>query len=322
MIVDHRFTVENDSTILLRGRLPQAGVDRQASPSYRIRGLNPWGNFVEGMAWWGEDDYIALITNMAKLRANMLAIVAYSGPILWRGPASDVQLNGSVPGEITDGSGFMHWGGPRAEQTQWGTNQLFANASACAKPAWLCPSRPPLGAPGAVATDWGRFFNKIRKFAKAMGLQTALAVQVSGSAVLHGNNSAIVDNFVGTLTRLQRLGSPPDYFQLWTGEDWEWQNVSTHSELGRDGKTYIASQRVSTATAEFVALAKANAQLGSKYKLGTGGWELGPSDDEAFWDRVLGPEYEAIGSQVGIQLHACDTVLHHGAVYFGVHQNF
>ena len=128
----------------------RVGVDHQTNPSYRIRGLNPWANFIEGMAWWGEDDYLALISNMAKLRANMLAIVAYSGPILWQGPLSAVHPNGSVAGEVTDGSGFLRWGGPRAAQTHWGSGLLFANDTACAKPRWLCPDFPALGTAGAL----------------------------------------------------------------------------------------------------------------------------------------------------------------------------
>ena len=251
------------------------------------------------MAWWGEDDYLALISNMAKLRANMLAIVAYSGPILWQGPRSAVSSNGSVAGEVTDGSGFLRWGGPRAAQTHWGSGLLFANDTACAKPRWLCPDFPALGTAGAVPVDWGRFYNKIFRFARSLGLQTALAAQVRGSAVLHGNNSAVVDNFAGTLTRLQRLGDPPDYFMLWTGEGWEWQNVSTHQELAQNG-SMVASSKVSSATADFTSLAQANAQLTKRFTLATGGWVLGPSDNFSFWDRTLDDSYRAIGTQVGL----------------------
>eukprot|EP01051_Picozoa_sp_SAG22_P000047 SAG22_NODE_1_length_62449_cov_158.689270_47_plen_576_part_00 len=137
------------------------------------------------------------------------------------------------------------------------------------------------------------------RFARSLGLQTALAAQVSGSAVLHGNNSAVVDKFEGALTRLQRLGDPPDYFMLWTGEGWEWQNVSTTKELASNG-SLVASSKVSSATADFKSLAQANGRLQKPFTLATGGWVLGPSDDNSFWDRTLDTSYQAIGSQVGL----------------------
>ena len=54
------------------------------------------------------------------------------------------------------------------------------------------------------------------------------------------------------------------------------------------------------AEAEFAALASANIRLKRPFKLATGGWELGPEDDRSRFDRTIGPEYSAIGSQVSM----------------------
>ena len=119
------FSVDGDRLPALRRRslrqlLLDAGtIDEVTTPAFRLRGPNPWQNFFEGLAWWTEDDYLAFFVNVVKMRANFVAILDYSGPMVWDGgPAGAVAPNGSLlspNGSLAPpsagGGGYITWSG-------------------------------------------------------------------------------------------------------------------------------------------------------------------------------------------------------------------
>ena len=77
------------------------GLNEIGKPIFDIRGINPFHDFPEGPDWWSTDDYIAYISQLAKMRMNFIGLHCYpagAGPELavWIGLSSDIGADGRV----------------------------------------------------------------------------------------------------------------------------------------------------------------------------------------------------------------------------------
>ncbi len=80
---------------------------------------------------------------------------------------------------------------------------------------------------------------------------------------------------------------PLDYFWLWTGENWTWQD--------------IPDEEVDRVSRDMVIAAKALENSRAEFQLATCGWVLGPARDRAEFDRLLSKDmpFSCINREVG-----------------------
>ncbi len=77
------------------------GLNEIGKPIFDIRGINPFHDFPEGPDWWSTDDYIAYISQLAKMRMNFIGLHCYPAgagpePAVWIGLSSDIGADGRV----------------------------------------------------------------------------------------------------------------------------------------------------------------------------------------------------------------------------------
>ena len=69
---------------------------------FSVRGLQPFHDFAEGPDWWGTDDYLAVMGQLAKLRMNFIGLHTYpEGPVgpeptVWIGLDGEYDSQGRV----------------------------------------------------------------------------------------------------------------------------------------------------------------------------------------------------------------------------------
>ena len=77
-------------------------LDETHAPLFETRGILPFHDFTQGPDWWEADDYKACLTQMVKMRMNLLALHCYPEgeagpePLVWIGHPDDVDADGKV----------------------------------------------------------------------------------------------------------------------------------------------------------------------------------------------------------------------------------
>eukprot|EP00117_Sycon_ciliatum_P037015 scpid25772/ scgid27766/ len=81
-------------------------VRTTGTPTFDIRGLQPFHDFPEGPDWWGESMYKAIFSQLSKMRMNFLGLHTYpysttpgtgrDEPTVWVGLKEDVNEDGTV----------------------------------------------------------------------------------------------------------------------------------------------------------------------------------------------------------------------------------
>ena len=56
-----------------------APLDITMSPSFRVRGIQPFHDFTSGPDWWSGDDYKVVMTQLTKQKANFIGLHSYPG---------------------------------------------------------------------------------------------------------------------------------------------------------------------------------------------------------------------------------------------------
>src|SRR5574342_519498 len=59
------------------GPLDLSALDDKGRPIFALRGIQPFHDFPEGPDWWNRDDYLAIISQLPKLRMNFFALHTY-----------------------------------------------------------------------------------------------------------------------------------------------------------------------------------------------------------------------------------------------------
>ena len=77
-------------------------LDERSKPLFAIRGIQPFHDFPEGPDWWNRDDYLAILSQLPKLRMNFFGLHTYpeerpnAEPTVWIGPESEIGAEGRV----------------------------------------------------------------------------------------------------------------------------------------------------------------------------------------------------------------------------------
>ena len=97
-----RFYLDGD--VIPDTKIPFAipSLDEMRLPLFELRGIQPFHDFPEGPDWWNQDDYLAYLTQLAKMRMNFLGLHCYPEggvgpePLVWIGLSNDLDADGRV----------------------------------------------------------------------------------------------------------------------------------------------------------------------------------------------------------------------------------
>ena len=308
-----RFYLHGDVVPDARIPLAFAPFSDEGRPLFAVRGLQPFHDFAEGPDWWGTDDYLAVMGQIAKLRMNFIGLHTYpDGPV---GPEPTVWIG--LDGEY-DGSGRVSAAYPASYHTTarggrtWWTYAPMRTSDFAGGAAQLF-ERDDFGSEvmrgqafaGQTPAGSAEVFNRTAAMlgtafaeARRLGIQTCVGTEtpltlpgpVRDELRRRGRDPAdpavARDVYRAIFARIG-LACPADYYWLWTPEDWTWEGNAQ------------ASFR---ATADDVRAALgALDDLRSPMRLATCGWVLGPQQDRAAMDRLLPPSspMSAINAAVG-----------------------
>jgi hypothetical protein len=284
-------------------------VNEDGKPLFDVRGIQPFHDFPEGPDWWNRDDYLAYISQLAKMRMNFIGLHCYPEggvgpePLVWIGAKSDCDAQGRVsfsyPSSWANTAKNM-WGYTPAKTSD------FAGGAALLFPEDVYGNQVQTGLMPypKTAEECNEVFNRAavllrRVFAQAKGLgvktcigtETPLTIPKAVRAHLQSqgetNEAAMTrELYEGIFTRIQRA-CPVDYYWLWTPEGWSW-NGDKPGEFERTENDIQA------------ALDALNS-LGNPFTLATCGWVLGPQHDRATLDAFLPKDspMSCINRQVG-----------------------
>jgi hypothetical protein len=285
----------------------------EGHPLFSVRGLQPFHDFAEGPDWWGADDYLAVMGQLAKLRMNFIGLHTYPEgsvgpePTVWIGLDGDYDEAGRVSAaypasyHTTGRSGRTWWtytplrtrdflGGAAGlyERDDFGSEVMRDESFASQTPPG---SAVVFNRTGAML---GRAFAEARRLGilTCVGTETPLTLPGPVREELRRRGRDPADPAVARevyRAMFERIGRacPADYYWLWTPEDWTWE--------GNARASFKATSD------DVLAALDALRELKSPMTLATCGWVLGPQQDRAALDRLLPPRspMSAINAAVG-----------------------
>ena len=164
-------------------------VNEKGAPLFAIRGILPFHDFPEGPDWWSGDDYLAYVSQLAKLRMNFLGLHCYPeggvGPeaLIWIGDQSDCDSQGRVrfsyPSFWANTAKEM-WGCNPAKTSDFagGASLLFAqDVYGNEAQAGLMPRPKTLQECNELFNRAGAMMGKVFAWAKSLGVKTCVGTE-------------------------------------------------------------------------------------------------------------------------------------------------
>ena len=287
----------------IRFRLPVLEETRQ--PLFELRGIQPFHDFPDGPDWWNQDDYLACVEQLAKMKMNFIGLHCYPHrldpipglgplpvgpePLVWLGLPQDINPDGTVkfsyPASWDNTARRSGWPYSPMKTSEFtgGAAQLFpADDYGPDVHQGLMPVP-------ATPQQCNELFNRVGKqmgivFAKAkklgvktcVGTETALTLPPVLAERLKelgkdpGDPRTVAEIYEGIFRRMAII-MPADYYWLWTPEGWNSGNFA-HVK----GDVLSAYQALKDS--------------GAPMQLATCGWELGPDFNRAAMDEFLPKE--------------------------------
>lgn len=270
-------------------------------PLFSIRGIQPFHDFQEGPDWWNQDDYIAYITQLAKMRMNFIGLHCYPEggvgpePLVWIGVTNDIGPCGTVkfsyPSEwaTTDRRGMWGYATMKTSDYAGGASLLFAEETY--GPDVMSGLSPRPKTPeecNELFNRVGKQMNNVFKAAKRVGVKTCIGTEtpITIPNAVRGRSTDAKALYTGMFKRIAEA-CPVDYYWLWTPEGWTWG--------GNNPKQFEDTTR------DIQAALDALKDLGNPFTLATSGWVLGPTHNRAALDEFLPKDspMSCINRQVG-----------------------
>jgi len=277
--------------------VPQGIDDDVRRPLFSLRGIQPFHDFPEGPDWWGEDEYLAAISQLPKLRMNFIGLHTYPEPIaeptVWIGLPNDVKPDGKVDfGYQASYQNTLRgdWGYAAKNTSDFscGADQLFErDAFSSAVMDGFCP-KP------STPSDQALLFNRTARLLRSsfdeahrLGIKTCVGTETPltiPSPVKERIKALGIDPASQDAKRLVYQGTfkwlkqnyPVDYYWMWTPEGWTWSG-NTEADV--------------KATLDDINAAIDAAKLAQvSFRLATCGWVVGPVPDRAIFDQLLPKE--------------------------------
>jgi hypothetical protein len=275
-------------------KLPE--VNETGKPLFDIRGIQPFHDFTEGPDWWNTDDYLAYISQLAKMRMNFIGMHTYpeapnTGPecLVWIGQKSECDAQGRVswsyPSFWASTKQAWDYAPTKTSDFAGGASLLFPQDDYGNEvQAGLMPRPTTLDQCNELFNRTGDLLRRAFAHARALGVKTCIGTETPLTIPTalrehlksQGKNPAdpavVRQLYEGMFTRISRA-CPVDYYWLWTPEGWTWSgnNPAQFANTTRDIQA---------------ALDALNA-IGKPFTLGTSGWVLGPMHDRAALDEFL-----------------------------------
>ncbi len=274
--------------------LPRLG--EVGRPLFALRGIQPFHDFPEGPDWWSRDDYLAILSQLPKLRMNFFGLHTYpenapnAEPTVWIGPEEDQAADGSVT--FSYPSSYMstlrgNWG-YRPRKTgdyAFGASQLFERDDFGAEVMWGHVPQP--ATPAGNNEVFNRTAALLREafdHARRLGVQTCVGTEAPLTVPklvrerLKGqgkdaNDPAVKQALYEGVFRRAAQAYPLDYYWFWTPEGWTWDGTKP--------------EQIAATTNDLAAAIAAYRKVRPPFKLATCGWVLGPQQDRALFDKIL-----------------------------------
>jgi hypothetical protein len=271
-------------------------LDEVKKPLFKLRGIQPFHDFPEGPDWWNTDDYLAIISQLPKLRLNFIGLHTYpeggpnAEPTVWIGCTEEIGDEGKVTASYASSyqntlRGNWGYAARRTSEFSFGAAELFDRddygpevmRGACPQPATPEKCNEVFNLTGAML---GSAFEQARRLGvkTCVGTETPLTIPKAVQQRLKAEGKdpqspgVLEALYTGIFERAAR-SYRPDYYWLWTPEGWTWEGT-------KDAQVKRTIDDVLTA---FGAAQK----LSTPIQLATCGWVLGPQQDRALFDKVL-----------------------------------
>lgn len=272
-------------------------VNEKGRPLFATRGIQPFHDFAEGPDWWNQDDYLACVDQLARMKMNFLGLHTYPQssvgpePLVWIGLPDDVNKDGTVKFSYpscwhsTARDGMWAYAAMKTSEFASGAAQLFPADDY--GPDVMAGMMPGPASPEAcnelfnrVGRQMGVVFAQARKrgVKTCIGTETPLTVPDALREHLtqlgkdSRNPKVVRELYEGMFKRIM-LTMPADYYWLWTPERWTWggNKPAQFEATVRDIQTAYDALK----------------GQGKPMQLATCGWVLGPQHDRAALDAVL-----------------------------------
>jgi hypothetical protein len=275
--------------------IPQ--LDETHKPLFDIRGIQPFHDFDEGPDWWDQDDYLAYVSQLAKMRMNFIGLHCYPQggvgpePAVWIGQGGDIGPKGTVKFSYptmwgnTARDGMWGYKAMTTGEYAGGASLLFAGdvyGPAVMKGMMPQPQTPEQC--NELFDRVGEMFRVVFTHAHHLGLKTCIGTEtplmiptlVQQRLRKQGKNlrdPAVTGELYEGMFRRIAAAHPLDFYWLWTPEDWTWSDNNP--------------QQFEATTRDIQAALGAIQSLGKPFTLATCGWVLGPAHDRAALDACL-----------------------------------
>ena len=291
-----RFYLHGD--VVPDGRVPLEipMLDETGKPLFRLRGIQPFHDFPEGPDWWNRDDYLAILSQMPKLRMNFFGLHTYpeggpnAEPTVWIGPSTEISegesLKSAYPASYQN-TARDNWGylPKKTGRFSCGAAMLFERDDF--GPEIMFGAMPEPESPNASNQIFERTGEMFREaFAEAhrlgvktcVGTETPLTVPRQLAERLRAGGKdpkdyAVIEELYEGIFRRVAQAYPIDFYWFWTPEGWTWDGTKP--------------EQVAATTNDFAAAIQAWKKVEPAFALATCGWVLGPQQDRALFDRVL-----------------------------------
>lgn len=272
-------------------------LDELQHPLFALRGIQPFHDFPEGPDWWNTDDYLAVISQLPKLRMNFFGLHCYPEggvgpePLVWIGTPGDADAQGRVkfsyPSQWANTARATMWG-YQARKTSafaFGAAELFAREAF--GPDVMGSALPRPSTPeecnalfDRTAAMIGTAFRQARRLGvrTCLGTETPLTVPklVADRLKAQGKNpkeTAVIQELYEGLFQRVANTCDLDYYWFWTPEGWTWEGTKP--------------EQVAATTNDLFAAIAAHQKVKAPFRLATCGWVLGPQQDRALFDKLL-----------------------------------
>jgi hypothetical protein len=325
-----RFYLHQDVVPAASSEMVIPDIKETGKPLFELRGLNPWGGHAEGIDTWSTDQFKAVMSQMVKMRMNVIKIHSYpasgpSEPGVWAGLPEDVKENGDVTFSPT--ASFWHtsvkkWGyKPRkTSEYRFGGSLLFETDE------WGAPVMEGSPMPNTVENRnelfnrTGKFWNEVFGFAKTMGIKTALGTEIGIRDAFplmntlkpgerldlhkHGPVSLIGKELSEHIREKGKDPAAPAVLEeIYTGL---FRRISSTHPLDyyvlyvpeRWYWRYVFPQMFEILVKEWKIALKAFEKENPPFQLASSGWQIGPDFDHTAFDRAL-PKNIAITEMSG-----------------------
>ncbi len=305
-----RFFLDGDVIPDGRVRLALPPLDETHAPLFEIRGIQPFHDFMDGPDWWNADDYLAVLSQLAKLRMNFLGLHCYPEggvgpePLVWMGLTNDLAADGRVESSYPSAwantvKGTWGYAPMKTGEYAGGAARVFATDDH--GPDVMAGLMPRPASPEQCNELFNRVGNQLRLVfanARRLGIQTCLGTEtpltlprslrerLERKGLDPSDPGTVRAVYTGMFRRIAQV-HPADYYWLWTPEDWTWG--------GNRAGQYEATTR------DLQAALDALRDLGHPFTLATSGWVLGPAHNRAALDEFLprNSPMSCINRQVG-----------------------